>query len=404
MSRAEIMQAVDRVKAADEAIEAARGDAAALATIANDAYIAAERFTLEKLIQAGKALLAAKDCTTHGAWKDWLAENWRQSPRSAQVCMQVANHWLGLSSKAQRAAFLDCSSVRQALETIQPAKAAPSRPAEPKTIDIPAEVRDATPARAQVRPAGPQREPTASYVGLLGRCPKCKIEVPLTDGQFVRAHADPDGDPASPGECKGAGKHVPISARRTVLPPPAPAVRPLPGAEGLSVHAASGVVAPTAKFLPAHAPAHAPVALPPARRIEEELAEEDGDDRVSDELDERAQELAAELAMQREDLDRDPTDPSAIGVLLFEGGMGRPCRKGALGIEVLHEQHVLHMLCEAHDHAAYKVSRRHYTPTGLAGMERVVEKLADLIDEAKKVTLKAWRAHPRPHASGGGLS
>lgn len=121
----DINHGLERLRTASEAIDAARGDAVELADIANRAYRDAERFTIEKFVEAGLALLAARETMDHGAWAPWLAERWTQSPRHARRAMQVAGHWIEHRAKRERSTLLECESVNEALRLIQKPKSRP---------------------------------------------------------------------------------------------------------------------------------------------------------------------------------------------------------------------------------------------------------------------------------------
>jgi hypothetical protein len=95
----------------------------ALAEMANEAAEQVEktgRITVQKAIDAGRYLIAAKDQLEHGEWASWLEENWKYSQRTATVYMHISN-W-------NHAANLDgATSVRDALRQIAENPESPKR-------------------------------------------------------------------------------------------------------------------------------------------------------------------------------------------------------------------------------------------------------------------------------------
>lgn len=105
-----------------------------LAKMANDAAEQAEKnatLTVQKAIDAGRYLLAAKDQCEHGTWAAWLGANWSYSQKTAAQYMRISNFTCGLNLK-------DVKSVNEALRMIaaeeQPEAESPIVPrAERKT-------------------------------------------------------------------------------------------------------------------------------------------------------------------------------------------------------------------------------------------------------------------------------
>lgn len=439
-----------RIQAAEASIEEAQGDAAALAKIANRAYRDAEHFTLEKLVESGSALLDAKECVPHGAWKAWLAERWEQSPRQAQVLMQIANHWRGLTSKTQRSAFLALGSIQRALEAIPPAKPAnpspkPSTSPPPRVIDIhDAEVRDAGPV--------PKR----------GRCSRCSADVAFmsdgtgrlqahrTDGRMcvgsIEEPAPPPPPPSPP-----AGPQLPAvrdqdddAAMPDVQGPPGAAADddqddeddeeedfPVdPNGDLLRAkdegwcgckHAFvehGGRIAATGHLYYVDGPRtackvadcgcrsfhYAPAAAAPADEPPEceacgqahdyadcptNPANDVGPD--DDYVDPDPVELA------RAALERDPCDTHAIEQIVYERGMVAPLALPAQRELATHEQHSLCMLRNVHDQLAFKLQHRQHVSGETRRLLRTAEqRVADalvVLEEAarRSVAIRAER-------------
>lgn len=90
-----------------------------LAEMANEAGEQAEKnakSTVQKAIDAGRYLIAAKEQIEHGNWLTWLGQNWNYTRRQAQTYMEISN--------AKRASHLtDAKSIREALRMIGEEKA-----------------------------------------------------------------------------------------------------------------------------------------------------------------------------------------------------------------------------------------------------------------------------------------
>jgi len=85
-----------------------------LAEMANDAAEQSEKnakLTVQKAIDAGRYLTAAKEQVEHGQWLAWLGKNWNYKQRYAQSCMSLSN--------AQHVAHLgQAANWREALRMI----------------------------------------------------------------------------------------------------------------------------------------------------------------------------------------------------------------------------------------------------------------------------------------------
>ena len=75
----------------------------------------AKREGTKYAMEAGRLLVEAKATVAHGGWDDWLKENVRFSPRTAQLYMKLARVAEGDPAKAQRVADL---SLREATRSI----------------------------------------------------------------------------------------------------------------------------------------------------------------------------------------------------------------------------------------------------------------------------------------------
>ena len=84
----------------------------------HSAVVRAACGVVEHAIEAGEALIAAKDkLASHGKWEGWLRKHCDLSERNAQIYMQLARARLEIEAKANRAAVL---SLRAALQLIRP--------------------------------------------------------------------------------------------------------------------------------------------------------------------------------------------------------------------------------------------------------------------------------------------
>jgi Protein of unknown function (DUF3102) len=116
-----------RVRAAQEAVERADQD------------------IVRHAMDAGDALLEARDQVRHGGWKTWLDLNCKLRVRAAQEYMQIARHREMLSN-AQRAAHL---SLRAALALINRNNGGPPAPKKPPPSLRARAWSDATPEQRQ---------------------------------------------------------------------------------------------------------------------------------------------------------------------------------------------------------------------------------------------------------------
>lgn len=117
-----------------------------LAEMANEAAEAAEknaRVTVQKAIDAGRYLIAAKEQIEHGQWMAWVGKNWNYKSSQAHRYMQIANlaHALNLT---------EAKSVRDALRIIANEKADPEPDITPR----------AERKRGQVEVVEPDDDPT----------------------------------------------------------------------------------------------------------------------------------------------------------------------------------------------------------------------------------------------------
>jgi hypothetical protein len=106
-----------------------RQDLAALALQIRNALQAAQtgmRNALRMSLDAGDALIAAKDQVAEGRWICWLRENCFLSRRSAELYMQLARHRDEIEAELTRGVDL---SLRAAARLV--AKPGPSRPKKP---------------------------------------------------------------------------------------------------------------------------------------------------------------------------------------------------------------------------------------------------------------------------------
>jgi hypothetical protein len=95
-------------------IDLSKLELATLAEMANDAAEQAEKnatLTVQKAIDAGRYLLAAKDQCEHGAWLPWLGANWNYKGPQAHRYMRLAN-------SAHAPNLKDVKSIREALRMI----------------------------------------------------------------------------------------------------------------------------------------------------------------------------------------------------------------------------------------------------------------------------------------------
>ena len=103
----------------------ASGDLASLAIQINahhEACKAAIGEAIRHAIDAGSLLIEAKAHCSHGDWKDWLAENFAGTARTAQRYMRIAKNWPAISGP--NATRMSDLSINDALEQISQATAA----------------------------------------------------------------------------------------------------------------------------------------------------------------------------------------------------------------------------------------------------------------------------------------
>ena len=95
-------------------IDLSKLELATLAEMANDAAEQAEnnaKATVQRAMDAGRFLNAAKEQCEHGAWLRWLGVNWSYSQKTAFQYMEIANYTHGYN-------LASATSVRQALRII----------------------------------------------------------------------------------------------------------------------------------------------------------------------------------------------------------------------------------------------------------------------------------------------
>ena len=107
-------------------IDLSKLELATLAEMANDAAEQAEnnaKATVQRAMDAGRFLNAAKEQCGHGTWMPWLGANWNYKHATASAYMQIANF--------QHAGNLkDAKSIREALRMIGEEKEDQSEVAE----------------------------------------------------------------------------------------------------------------------------------------------------------------------------------------------------------------------------------------------------------------------------------
>ena len=138
-------------------IDLSKLELATLAEMANDAAEQAEKnatLTVQKAIDAGRYLLAAKEQCEHGTWAAWLGANWSYSQKTAAQYMRISNFTCGLNLK-------DAKSVNEALRMIaaeeQPEAESPIVPrAERKTGRV--EVQEVGQAVVQAEEVKPEKD------------------------------------------------------------------------------------------------------------------------------------------------------------------------------------------------------------------------------------------------------
>lgn len=168
-------------------IDLSKLELATLAEMANDAAEQAEKnatLTVQKAMDAGRYLLAAKEQCEHGTWAAWIGVNWNYSQESARRYMTIASN----STRVWN--LKDARSVREALRMISEDRA------EDAPIIVPRVERKA--GRVEVQEVGQT----------------------VVQAEEVKPEKDDDPNPAP----KTNTKHTPATAKAKEADRPAPMV------------------------------------------------------------------------------------------------------------------------------------------------------------------------------------
>ena len=169
-------------------IDLSKLELATLAEMANDAAEQAEnnaKATVQRAMDAGRFLNAAKEQCEYGTWLPWLGANWNYKHATASAYMQIANF--------QHAGNLkDAKSIREALRMIGEEKEDQSDVAE--------------------SPIVPRAERKT------GRVEVSEVGHTVVQAEEVKPEKDDDPNPAP----KTNTKHTPVTAKASEADRPAP--------------------------------------------------------------------------------------------------------------------------------------------------------------------------------------
>lgn len=96
---------------------------AQLAEKAKEAHQAAQdsaATAVERALEAGRALLEARDLCPHGTWIPWLKEHFKQEVGTARSYMRAAKRWHILAARCPNAAQLPLREVLKLLSKLFP--------------------------------------------------------------------------------------------------------------------------------------------------------------------------------------------------------------------------------------------------------------------------------------------
>jgi hypothetical protein len=123
-----------------------------LAEKAKEAHSAAQKFAataVERALEAGRALLEARDLCPHGTWTPWLKKHFEREVTSARRYMKAAKRWHILAATCPNAAQLPLREVIKLLSNLVPHASDETTPAqthetpsrlESETADVPLSV------------------------------------------------------------------------------------------------------------------------------------------------------------------------------------------------------------------------------------------------------------------------
>lgn len=94
-----------------------------LAEKAKEAHFAAQNFAataVERALEAGRALLEARDLCPHGTWMPWLKKHFQHEVGTARSYMKAAKRWHVLAAQCPNAAQLPLRDVIKLLSHLVP--------------------------------------------------------------------------------------------------------------------------------------------------------------------------------------------------------------------------------------------------------------------------------------------